>query len=117
MHTNERTFDRTVEEFLHDAFPDSRIDYQVTFEETRRRADFVVERDMGPDAEPMIYVVETEDDFAGLIKSVGQVLLYAAHFDYAVPIIAIPEDHFRQPEFEMLREQASMIRFVEVPEQ
>lgn len=114
MHTDERTFDRAVETWLHDTFPQARVDYQVTFADTNRRADFVVEQTTPDGSDSLFYVVETEDDFAGLIESVGQALLYAAHFEHAVPIIAVPQDHFQQPEFHMLRDQASDIRFIEV---
>lgn len=58
-------------------------------------------------------VVEIEDTFDGVIRSVGQVAMYAL-FLRARPIIMVPERHVQEPE-RMAIETVTGVRVIGIP--
>lgn len=112
-HIDELTgFDAACREFLRDCYPDADLEYQVYLPESQRRCDFVVTREV--DGVTVHYTVETEDDFNGLISSVGQAEMYAGHFGNGVPVLLFPEGHYQQPELACIRQQSPVL-LLEVP--
>lgn len=113
-HAKEDTFDAAVERYIATLYPGAEVDYQVYLPSSGRYCDFVVTRET-PDSVPdLTYAVETEDDFDGVIASVGQAAMYAGHFERGVPVVAYPVDHVQQPELANLRRQTRVL-LLEVP--
>lgn len=115
-HMNElEGFDAACRDYLRDVFPpDAEMAYQAYLPESARRCDFVVSQQTPGDQPNIVYAVETEDDFEGVIKSVGQAEMYAGHFERGIPVVVFPEDHYQHPELDYLR-MKSPVLLLEVP--
>lgn len=108
-------FDAACRDFLRDLYPGANIEYQAYLKRSGRFADFAVTREMPGDQPDVVYAVETEDDFSGVIKSIGQAELYAGHYPTGTPVLLFPEGHYQQPELSMLQEGTPVL-LLRVPE-
>ena len=114
-HLNELDgFDAACRNYIRDLYPGADIEYQAYLKRSGRFVDFAVTREMPGDQPDVVYAVETEDDFAGVIKSVGQAEMYAGHYPTGVPVLLFPEGHYQQPELSMIRETTPVL-LLEVP--
>lgn len=114
-HLNEADgFDAATRDYLRDLFPGAEMAYQVRLPKSDRVADFITTRELPGSTPNVVYVTETEDDFEGVITSVGQVEMYAGHFDRGIPILTYPEGHAEHPELEALR-RTTPVTLLEVP--
>jgi len=106
----EQQFSNYVEELLAAYFGKQNVERQKYFSETNRFADFWVETPL------VTLAIEVDNDFDGMIKGVGQSMLYAGHSLNAVPIVIIPEDHAEYPEINMLRRYINIVE-ISVPDE
>lgn len=114
-HINELDgFDAACRDYLRELYPDAELGYQVYLPDSRRRCDFVVTRQTPGDAPNVVYTVETEDTFDGVIASIGQAEMYAGHFERGSPVVLYPEGHYQQPELACLRSHSPAL-LLEVP--
>lgn len=109
-------FDAACRDYILDLYPGADVKYQVYLPDSGRRCDFTVRRETPSDAPDVVYAVETEDTFGGVISSVGQVEMYAGHFERGVPVLLFPEGHHQQPELACLR-LSTPVLLLEVPKQ
>jgi len=108
-HVSETSLGDAVREALFDAFGVDTIEGQAHLDQTDRFADFIARRS---GAQDIVYAVEVENDAESLTTGVGQAQLYAGHFATGVPVVAIPENHVDQPEFDFLRDQTPGVRYL-----
>ena len=107
-HVSETSLGDATRDALHGAFGVDGIESQVYLDASGRYADFVARRG------DVVYTVEVENGWESVTDAVGQACLYAGHYDDAVPVVAFPEGHADQPEFDLLRQQVPQVRFLEV---
>lgn len=114
-HAPENTLEAAVEQHVQAVLSPEDLAYQVHLPDTGREADFVAVQTTPPNTSNLVYAIEVENDWEAVMKGVGQALLYAGHFDRGIPVVAFPEGHVEQPEYDDLRAQAPGIIFMEVP--
>lgn len=103
-HVLESEFGESVRHALHDLYGVDNVHKEYYLKDAQRYVDFYVQ---GPFVN---FTIEVEDTFEGLIKSVGQTLIYAGELD-AMPVIVVPPEHFDEPELSHLTPHVMVVEY------
>lgn len=108
-HETETTLEDRLEDLLVDVYGEDNVQRQYVFPASNRRVDLMV--DLGLKK----LVVECESRSSEVIAGMGQALLYAAHDESYVPLIAVADGHsIEDPELGFISRHVEVLEESEI---
>jgi hypothetical protein len=109
-----RDFQDAAAEHIQTMYPSASIERDKRFPQTERRADVVAVRKTPTGV--VRYIVETAHDFAGMCSAIGQLAMYAGHYDdgHNIPVLAYPKSTAPEPETDILDDGAPRVHMLAI---
>lgn len=111
-HETEEQFQDKLVKHFEDIYGEDNIETQKYLsdiyrysEDARRFCDIWID---GPVVD---FAIEVESNFEACFKGISQAELYSKFGDNAVPLVALHEDHIKEPELSILKESAYIVVF------
>ena len=111
-HELEESFQERLVDHFKDIYGEGNIETQKYLsdidrysEKARRFCDIWID---GPVVD---FAVEVESNFEACFKGISQAELYSKFEDDTVPLVALHEDHVKEPELSILKEDANVVVF------